>query len=151
MYSRQQYCTPRSLTNAGKFLSARADGMRLPDITTAAFVQGFIGPAAGRELIAFLRTHQYLPTREQLLANPDTAKVPDHERFDAQFAAMAMAIDLATMKTVNACATYIQRLNKELQVSAFKQLIAKSKGGLMNSPAIQQWISENKALINVSV
>lgn len=146
------YCTPRSLTRAGAFLAARADGMRLPDdALTAAFVHGFIGAAAGTELIAFLRTYQYLPSPEAVIKNPDTAKVPDSNRMDAQFAAMSMAIDLANTKNVNAIATYLTRLNKELQVSAFKSLITRHKSGLMNSPVIQDWISKNKALINVSI
>ncbi len=148
----EPYCSPRSLTNAIKFLSARADGMRLPDDPVShAFVQGFIGTAAAHELLGFLKTYQFLPTPEELLKAPDKAKVPPVERFDAQYAAMSMAISLADVRNVDKVATYVTRLNKELQTSAFRSLLSRAKGAFLNSPVIQQWTRENAGLVHVSI
>lgn len=145
------YCTPRSLTLAGRYLAHGAVGMELPtDPVSKAIVQGYIG-AASTELFAFLATHPYLPKREDVIKRPLEATVPERSRMDAQFAAMNMAIDLANSKTFSAVATYITRLAKELQVSAFKALLAKGKGTMLNAPEVQRWISENNALLSVSV
>lgn len=146
----EQRLTPRSLVYANDFHTQGEvdDDLKLDlDPVTQAMIAGYIGQAATADLFGFFRTVDELPTIQQIIDSPDTAKLPDAMRMDAQYAAVQLCIHHADSETIDPIFQYITRLNKELQASAAKQLIDKTKGSLLNSKALGQWMSENPALI----
>lgn len=151
------FCTPRSLVFAERILSVGAkrdeDGnlvdMELPnDSVTQQLVSGCIGDTAAADLFSFLKIHDQLPTIEEIEKDPKKAKCP--EDLAPAYAAMQICIHFTKASNVDKLWQYVERLPKELQVSAAKTLIEKSGAVLLNSPALTAWIGKNRALINVS-
>tara|TARA_R110000772_G_scaffold62030_1_gene139477 strand:+ start:76 stop:1128 length:1053 start_codon:yes stop_codon:yes gene_type:complete len=142
------YCTPRSFTYLSEYLARDAVDMNLPsDGISTEVAQGFIGEAAAAEFFAFIKVANELPTIEQILADPNSAKLPAPDRMDAQYAAVQMCVHHSESSTVDKLFTYVERLNKELQVTAAKQLMDRSEGTLVNSQVLANWVSKNRALI----
>ena len=145
-----QRLTPRSLVYAQDYHTGGQveDDLALDlDPVTQSMIAGYIGQASTADLFGFFRTVDELPTIQEIIDNPETAKLPDSMRMDAQYAAVQLCIHHADSETIDPIFQYITRLNKELQASAAKQLIDKTKGSLLNSKALGQWMSENPALI----
>lgn len=146
----EQQMTPRSFEYCHDFHTGGAVSKDLKldmDDATQSMIAGYIGAPAMADLFAFLRTVDELPTIQEILADPLGAKLPSMGRLDAQFAAVGMVIHHADAENIDPLFTYVCRLNKEVQASAAKQLIDKTKGSLLNSRALGKWISENPALI----
>ena len=145
------FSSPRSQVSAAKYLRlklASPDSMHIPDDSrTQEVVKGKVGAGCAAEMIAFFRVANELPTIEEIVASPETAKRPDDTRLDAQYAAMTMAVYHADGQNVNNVFKYITRLNREMQTSAAKSLLEKQGGALLNSPELTNWISKNKSLI----
>lgn len=148
------FTTPRSYTRAIDYLSMEAMlengtvSMKLPsDSLSREVVAGLIGQGAAADLFAFLKVENELPTMEQILKNPKTAKLPKEERMDAQYAAMQMVVHYVNPDNVDTLFKYGSRLNLELQTSMVKSMLNKTGGTLLNSPAISAFIAEHRALI----
>ena len=146
-------CTSRSLTEAGKYHTmGLGDTMALPsDAVTQAIVAGHVGDAAAAQMFAFFKVADELPEIAEMESTPMLAKVPSAERIDAHFAAAQMVVYHANKDNVDNLFTYATRLNKELQTTIAKQLLAKGGGSLLNSKVLGKWIVENPALITNSL
>lgn len=150
------YCTARSLTFAAKYIANVVDHDMEADIpsdeVTQQVVSGFVGEATAAEMFSFFRTRELLPTWEQIITDPEKAKVPSRERLDACFAAAAMVLHHATADTLDTAFKYVMRLPVELQTSIARQLTqGKLKGAALNSPTIGKFISDNNALVLASI
>lgn len=150
------FSSPRSQAKAGKYirtvLGRDNQSMHIPDDElTQEVIAGTVGQSCAAEMFAFFRVANELPTPEEIEANPKTAKRPDDTRLDAQYAAMTMAVYHANEKNVDAMFEYVTRLSRELQTSAAKSLLEKKGGALLNSPALSDWITKNKALVMSTV
>jgi len=144
--------SPRSFTYAHDFHANGVEGMELPsDAVTQDIVAGFIGPGSAAEFFSFIKVVNELPTIEEIIKDPMAAKLPEGSRLDAQYAAVQMIIHHADADNVDNLFQYVERLVKELQTSAAKQLIDKSGGRLLNSKALAAWVGRNKALITASL
>lgn len=149
----------RSFTKAAAFLASAAGkdaqgnaNMSLPwDPTSQEIVAGFIGEGLAADFSGFCKVSGELPTMQQILKDPEGAKLPPAERLDAQYAALSMAVHGASPTNVEPIFRYILRLNKELQVSAAASLMSKGGGALLNSPSISKWVVENRALITATL
>lgn len=145
--------TPRSFVAALKYLALRAgvdkDGnpnMALPDDPLAQeVVAGSVGDGTASQMFAFFKLHTELPDVEDIIKDPTGAKCPT--RLDAAYAAMQMCIHYAQAKNADQIWQYVERLPKELQVSAAHSLIGKLKGSLLNTKRLGQWVANNSALI----
>lgn len=145
-------CSARSFTFAMEFLQQGVTDMNLPsDASSQESVNGFIGEGPGAEFFGFIKVVNELPTIQEILKDPAKAKLPAADRLDAQYAAVQMAIHHASADTVDALFKYIERLNRELQTSAVKQMLDRSGGRLIKSKALTKWIAENKALITATL
>jgi hypothetical protein len=142
-------CTPRSLMYAHKFHTAgySVDDELPSDVVTQTVVAGYIGQAAAAELFGFLKVREFLPTKDEILADPLAAKLPPSNRLDAAYAVSQLICYYADAKTIDPLFTYAERLPRELQVSVAQQLVAKSGGVLLNSAKLSNWIGRNSALI----
>lgn len=149
------FCTPRSFTRAIDYLALVAGkndkghiNMKLPsDPVSQEVVSGLIGEGSAADLFSFLKVESILPTIDEILKDPEHAKLPPEERMDGQYAAMQLILHYAESSNIEDLFTYGRRLNLELQTSMVRSLLRKSGGTLLNSPAISKFISENRALV----
>jgi len=151
------FATARSFTKTMQFLQTmldlqgKSESMELPsDPITQEMVAGDIGQAAAAEFFGFLKVAEFLPTIEEIEADPQKAKCPDITRFDAAYAAVQMCLAWAKPSNINQIVDYVLRLPKELQTATLKSLLEKHRGLLLNNPALTKWMQENGALIVAS-
>ncbi len=114
-------------------------------------VMGFIGESLTTTLIAYAKVVNELPSKEEILADPEGCKLPSENRLDAAFAVAQMCVYYAEAENADSFWAYIMRLPKELQVASARDLLMKGGGALLNSPLLVKWISQNKALIRTSL
>lgn len=151
------FMTPRSLVFCNDFLTNYARILGTPntlptDSLALEACAGAVGEASAAELFAFLRVQTELETIDNIVADPMKAKLPPAGRMDVTYATVEMCVQHATAKNVNPVFTYVTRLAKEFQTMAARQIIAKSKDGvLLNSKVMTDWITENKALVIASI
>ncbi len=151
------FATARSLARAAAFLQVDLerddDGkiitMELPsDALSMQAVMGDIGEGATADMFGYLKVHDQLPTLDEIMADPKTAKCP--KDLSAGWASGQMCIHYAKGSNIDKLWQYTERLPKEVQVSMAKSLLERSGSALLNSPALIKWIHANKALINMS-
>lgn len=147
----EPFMSPRALVNVHKFhMECMSDknSMQLPrDALIQEFIQGGIGQGAAAEFFSYIKVANELPKIEEIIADPEKAKMPAAEKLDAQFAAAQLCAHHATAKNVGKLFKYVTRLNRELQTSTITQISEKGKGILMNSPELNEWLAENAALV----
>jgi len=153
----EPFATPRSLVFAERYLSVSAkrdekgdlvDMELRSDSIMQQLVAGCLGDATAADLFSFLKIHDQLPTIEDIEKDPKKAKCP--EDLAPAYAAMQICLHFCKANNVDKLWQYVERLPKELQVSAAKTLIEKSGAVLLNSPSLTSWIGKNRALINVT-
>lgn len=151
------FSTARSLTRAASVLQVglerdedgKIKDMELPsDALVQQAVMGDIGEGAAADLFGYLKIHDQLPTLDEIVADPKSAKCP--KDLSAGWAAGQMCIHYAKGANIDKLWQYTERLPKEVQVSMAKSLLERSGSALLNSPALIKWIHANKALINMS-
>jgi hypothetical protein len=151
------FSTARSLARAASFLQVGLDRdedgkittLELPsDGLTMQAVMGDIGEGATADLFGYLKVHDQLPTLDEIMSDPKTAKCP--KDLSAGWASGQMCIHYAKGSNIDKLWQYTERLPKEVQVSMAKSLLERSGSALLNSPALIKWIHANKALINMS-
>ena len=109
-----------------------------------------IGEAASLEFFAFAKVAEQLPSRRDVLSNPDTAVVPMAHAVDAQYAACNMAMSLAMEDILNQVPAlrYIMRLPTiELAVKSIIELNKHSASVTMNNPEAVAFLAKHKALV----
>jgi MoxR-like ATPase len=99
--------TPRSLTKAAEFVDAPEDVRR--DLIAA-----HVGDDVASEIDGFLRLYKSLGSLEDILANPDTAKVPVEP--SQKYAVATGLARLATRANFSKIMVYANRLDGEGQV-----------------------------------
>lgn len=115
---RQPFCTLRSFTHATRFWMS----LKPHERTDAAFpvVAGFIGDGPAAEFLAYYKYSAELPTIEEILANPERAKVP--KKLDVMYAAQLACVQAGfDGKDLDTLWRYIQRLAAELHLPAARQ------------------------------
>jgi hypothetical protein len=152
------FCTNRSFTEFSQYLRTyiKVRGMsstHVPDnIWARATAHGMIGEEIATRFFAYVKVADQLPSDEDILQRPESAKMPDEWAVDAQFAAVSMAMSLATRNILNIkpAVQYIMRApTKELVVQALTtlNLSDKTRALTMNNFEVNQWLSENMALV----
>ena len=111
-------------------------------------VAGFIGEGLALELSKFAAVRNELPSIEEILHNPDGAKLPPTSRMDACYAAAQMVIHYADGDNMDQLWQYAMRLPEELQVATAKRMLASQGSGMLhNSAALGGWIKTHASLI----
>ncbi len=151
------FCTPRSFTSAMKLMkNVAGDSMDLPsDTVTQEMVAGDIGDGAAASFFGYIKVAEFLPSYEEILADPAGAKVPPDHKLDAAFAAQQMVIYHATKAedydVLDKVWEYVERLPLELATSTAQQLLENGNAGLLNAPRIAKWMIKHNALVLSSV
>lgn len=153
-----RFMTFRSLSKVARYVMADnkargvLDGMELNDsMFSRATIAGCIGDAAATKLYGFAATAGELPSKNDILNHPESARVPPVERLDAQYAARGLVLSLAQQgEDLNQLWIYTTRLARSFQAATLKTLSDSSRGGiLLNAPAVTAWmqVPENHALL----
>jgi len=120
--------TPRSWGMASRVLSSltQRTQTRLLSATSefeAQLLDGTVGQAAASELVAFLRLFRELPSIDEILLNPSTAKVPSEP--SAQIAIATALGRVLTAGSVGRGITYLERMPTEMRVMAMRDAAAR--------------------------
>ena len=158
------FCTNRSYTEFSQYLKSYNEVRGLPvmhvpsadNVWAMNTARGMVGDDVANRFFAFSKVADQLPTREDILRDPHTARIPDDWNIDAQYAAMNLALSVAKegFLELAPAVKYILRLPlKELHVSAVMTLNKhpSTKGLTMNNPDLQVWMQHNVALMADSV
>lgn len=148
------YNTPRSTVAASYHLD---EFMASPEFTGTIpprmenMLAANMGPAAAKMLADWIAQRDHIPTAEDIMANPETAKVPDQTGFQQLAAHIAMGA-VKDVHTATAALHYIVRLRKDLQISLGVKLlnITSRNGWLMTDPLASAFIAEHHEFLPVA-
>ena len=103
---------------------------------------GTISEGVAREFLGFCKIYQDLPKQADIVASPDTVKVPDEPSI--LFALTGSIAHNANKDTFGPMMRYIGRLPKEFQVVTLRETVRRNKS-MMAHPAVQKWVAESAA------
>ncbi len=140
------WATPRSVVAAFDMLAALVQpGAPLPHNDKAInLLAGIIGTGAAAQVATFLRHQDDLPRWSDVLANPETAKLPKGP--DGQMLVIFSLAAQVDKDSIGPVVAYARRLPKEFGV-VFVNAAIKRNPGLINTKAIGDWCANNAALI----
>lgn len=129
--------TPRSLTKAAKYVHAEAaDRLRL--------FAAHIGDDVAAELDGFIKLYRSLGSLEDIVANPETAKLPGEA--SERYAVCTGLGRLATRKNFPAIMKYALRLPREQQMLLVHDATVRDEK-LKETSAYSKWAIDNADLI----
>lgn len=133
-HSDNTYACPRTweFTNRILKVTEEDDKDRMP------LLAGALSEGVAREFMGFIKIHQDLPKIAQILAAPDTIKVPEEKSII--YALTGALSHNASMENLGPMMKYIKRLAVEFQVVCLRETLRRNKS-LMVHPAIQDWIA----------
>lgn len=134
------FCTPRSFVKMSRLIDY------LPQELFIEAAAGYVGEGTAAEFVSFLRVVDELPTFEEIVANPDTCKLPSREKPDAQYAAMQMIAHRVDGDTAAPAFNYLKRLPQEFQVAGLRSTLNRQPTVLQN-PDFAKWVRDNKKLV----
>ena len=141
--AQMSFASPRSLAKASHIIKNR---LNFSHNALKAALEGTIGAATARDLVAYLDVADSLPTWDQIVNNPSTATVPSSP---AALCILAFsALQRIQRDSVGKWFEYMKRTPKELQ-SVFCLSAMKSdskKQLLMTSAPFVTWMRENQYL-----
>ena len=139
------FCTPRSFVAACDFLMLTG---QQDEYTPSSFdmtvLSGTVGDAEAADLQAFLRLHDQLPSKREVLESPDVAKMPSG--MDGQMVVVQMLAFDVTVDTVDPVVTYVKRMSPDMAVSFVKTAVKKNPA-LLNTKAVTNWVTDNHSLL----
>lgn len=145
------YCTPRSLVNASRDLDAlmadpEFDG-HVPGWAESMFAAN-IGESAANLLCQWMAQRNEVPTAQEILSNPEAARVPTQTGFQMIAANVAMAA-VDDRRTAEAAFAYLLRLRTDLRVSLATKLlgITARNGWTVTSPKAAEFIRDHAELL----
>lgn len=129
---------PRTVSFVGKMYRAG-----IPSDIQFETIKGAAGEVFANEFLAFCRCYLELPTIEEILADPDKARLPNG--ISAKYAAMGMVTDNLTKDNIKWLLIYLQRLGSEMTVAALKSASLR-KPEITQTRVFMDWLMKNQAL-----
>jgi hypothetical protein len=127
--------TPFACPRTWEFLSH--DMKENNNETSLQIVNGFVGPHAAPEFYGFLKVYQELPSMDEILAKPMTAKVPTDP---APLYAIATALARhVTPKNADNVFQYLSRMPNEFEMCSVKDMAVRNLD-MTNCKAFNQWL-----------
>lgn len=108
-------------------------------------IAGTIGEGMAHEFYGFVEIMQQLPTREQILANPESVPISDEPSI--KYAVSGLISHMMDLKTVEQLMLLVDRLPKEFQYICLQDAI-KQHPEIFDSNPIKKWISNNSELMS---
>lgn len=128
--------TPRSLTKAAKYVNA-------PKALRLRLFASLIGDAVAAELDGFIELYRSLGSLDDIVADPDGAKVPTEP--SSRYAVCTGLGRIATRKNFPSIIRYAKRLNRESEVLVVTDATGRDES-LKNIAAYGQWSVDNQDL-----
>lgn len=140
--ARTAFVTPRSLEKASDILKATE---ALPDDVRVHALMGVVGEAAAMDILTLVKLNDTLPTWEQVVSNPDGAKLPKGA------AACCMMIGKAVQRverdTFDDWMTFVQRMGKEVQALWARSVMRSPKVSIATTHrGFAEWAAANSFL-----
>lgn len=107
-------------------------------------IRGTIGEGAAGEFLAFTQQIKDLPTVDQILIDPDGAKVPDNP--GAQFAITTALDSKATKANINVVMKYMSRLSVEFQTIFFRAALRRDNS-LTQTKTYMDWGLKHQSVL----
>ncbi|MGE3306645.1 MAG: AAA family ATPase [Rhizobiaceae bacterium] len=126
--------TPRAWEAVSKVVDA-------PEEIRLSLVTGLVGEGAGAEFEGFIRTRKNLPTVEEVVKHPETAKLPTEPA--ARYAIAAALSHGATPEIFEPIQKYLRRLPREFEVMATVDALLRN-GALAKTQAFREWAVRNQ-------
>jgi len=142
---RQQdaFVSPRSLEKASFIVKARGE---LDSDSVVAALVGTCGESFAKDFHAYLDFSDQLPTKESVLANPKTAKVPENPA--AQSIIMLGGISWVTTDTLAPFMEYVERFPAEWQAVFCINLAKSNKQNMaFSNRRFSEWVAKNQDLL----
>lgn len=117
-------------------------------IPLAPTVRGSIGVAMANDFMAYSKLYGSLPTREEIVNSPTTARIPPQHEKGAMFAIAGVVADYLVNdpKVAKFLLQYLLRLPMEFQAIALRQAIPQNQM-LMTIPEVAQWAMTNGKML----
>ncbi|MEA3639952.1 MAG: hypothetical protein VBE63_08410 [Lamprobacter sp.] len=152
----RSYMAACQYVRTARKLEKITDPLIVPDNPAMwAAISGVIGSTQANSLKAFLASYKELPKPEEILRDPDNAKLPPQENIGAHYAASRMLISMVTATNVDALWRYAKRLRRELAVKTATEIGANPAVAnvFFNCPTYSQWSLDpnNAALVRASL
>lgn len=141
------WCTPRSLHAASDISMAFPGGVRaMVDSTMGmAMLCGSIGGGAAAELAGVVRLAINLPSFEEVVAAPDTVRVPE-SLSEAYAMIMLVAVRAKADTNGEAAVKYLTRFQPNLALTGLVSMINRDPN-FVNSTIVANWVSNNRELL----
>ena len=147
-------CSFRSLTNVSALLTTYLEQGGDPEISQS--MERLIAAAVGDQAASIIADYCEdvalgVPTRDEILADPEGANVPDVT--GSQNSAGTLALSIATdSASIDAAIKYIVRLRPDLQVQLGARLLSKANrlGACMITATASNFIKKNSDLIDLA-
>ncbi len=97
-----------------------------------------VGPGAASELVGFLRNFKQLPTFEEIMKNPESAKTPTEP--SGCYAAASMLSAKITPAQMDASSTYLRRVGEEFRGMMMFDLIKRDKDAFEKTKTFIDWV-----------
>lgn len=131
------FATPRTLVRMSHLID------RLPTALLSEAAMGYMGEGAGAQFIAFMRVVDELPSYEEIVAKPDSTKVPT--RPDANYAVMQMLAHRLVIKDVKAVFEYLKRLGREFQIAGLQSCLRRHRA-IVQTPEFVNWAKDPEVI-----
>lgn len=142
------FCTPRSVVMLSKAVMGAGlltvDGHITDDEAFVEAGQGSVGGPSTRSLTTYLKFKDEVPDWSEVVAKPDTAKVPENPA--GQMMISHICAHSVDDKTVEAAVKYVRRLRKDFHI-VFAKAATRRNFRLTNSKAFVKWTSEAPELV----
>lgn len=133
----RSFPTPRSWEQAAKYLDK-------PSARRLSLVSGVVGDGAAGELEGFIRVYQKLPSLDLVLANPNSAPLPEDPA--ARFAISAALGRRVDGKTFENAMTYVNRLPREFNIMFTVDAVRRDPG-LSHTSTFTKWSVDNQDIV----
>jgi len=105
---------------------------------------GTVGEASARQFISFTANYNDIASYDDIVRDPHNAKLPTSA--SGRYAACGILSEFCEEESIKAAMIYLERLPKEFQVIALRDIYAKNSTVLDLAP-VQAWIANNNTVL----
>lgn len=131
---------PFACQRTWEFASRLIHDIPVLDHTHIELLSGAVGEGAARKFVQYTKVFQDLPTIDDIIRSPSTAKIPNSA--DCIWAVTGLLANNASLQNARAILQYAQRLPTEFTVITIQDAMRRNPD-LVNDDSIDDWINAN--------